>query len=212
MVSVGLDVPRLALMVVNGQPLTTAEYIQATSRVGRGEAPGLVFANYYRHQARSLSHYESFRPYHESFYRFVEPSSVTPFTYQVRSRALHAALVSAIRHGCDRLSGNKSAGEFDMDSEAVQAVVAELKQRCERAAESGQAADIATHIDRLVHEWHEEALRCRIDKRQLSYQAKDNERNEDRLLRGHDEVRAGLWRTLHSMRNVESSGVLKLNE
>ena len=212
MVSVGLDVPRLALMVVNGQPLTTAEYIQATSRVGRGEAPGLVFANYYRHQARSLSHYESFRPYHESFYRFVEPSSVTPFTYQVRSRALHAALVSAIRHGCDRLRGNKSAGEFDVDSEAVQVVVAELKQRCERAAESGQAADIATHIDRLVHEWHEEALRCRRDKRQLSYHAKESERNEDRLLRGHDEVRAGLWRTLHSMRNVESSGVLKLNE
>ena len=212
MVSVGLDVPRLALMVVNGQPLTTAEYIQATSRVGRSEVPGLVFANYYRHQARSLSHYESFRPYHESFYRFVEPTSVTPFTWQVRSRALHAALVSAIRHGCDRLSGNKSAGAFDVNSEAVQAVVAELKQRCERATGPGEAADIAAHIDRLANEWHEETLRCRGEKRQLSYHAKDNERNEDRLLRGHDEVRAGLWRTLHSMRNVESSGVLKLDE
>ncbi len=212
MVSVGLDVPRLALMIVNGQPLTTAEYIQATSRVGRGEVPGLVFANYYRHQARSLSHYESFRPYHDSFYRFVEPGSITPFTWQVRSRALHAALVIAIRHGCDRLRGNRSAGAFEADSEAVQAVVAELKQRCVQAAESGQAADVSTHIDRLVDEWQEEASRCRRDKRQLSYQAKDNERNEDRLLRGHDEVRAGLWRTLHSMRNVESSGVLKLDE
>ena len=68
MVSVGLDVARLALMIVNGQPLTTAEYIQASSRVGRAGVPGLVFANYYRHQARSLSHYETFRPYHESFY------------------------------------------------------------------------------------------------------------------------------------------------
>jgi len=212
MVSVGLDVPRLALMVVNGQPLTTAEYIQATSRVGRGEVPGLVFANYYRHQARSLSHYESFRPYHESFYRFVEPGSVTPFTHQVRSRALHAALVSAVRHGCDRLSGNKSAGAFDGASEAVQAVVAALKQRCERAAESGQAVDISTHVDRLVDEWQEEASRCRRDKVQLSYQAKDNVKNEARLLRGHDEVRPGLWRTLHSMRNVESSGALKLEE
>ena len=120
--------------------------------------------------------------------------------------------MSAIRHGCDRLRGNKSAGAFDAASEAVQAVVVELKQRCERAAESGQAPDIATHIDRLVNEWHEEALRCRREKRQLSYHAKDNERNEDRLLRGHEEVRAGLWRTLHSMRNVESSGVLKLDE
>jgi ATP-dependent helicase YprA (DUF1998 family) len=88
MVSVGLDVARLALMIVNGQPLTTAEYIQASSRVGRSEVPGLVFANYYRDQARSLSHYESFRPYHEAFYRFVEPTSVTPYTYQARTPIL----------------------------------------------------------------------------------------------------------------------------
>ena len=110
MVSVGLDVGRLALMIVNGQPLSSAEYIQATSRVGRSEVPGLVMTNYYRGQARSLSHYESFRPYHESFYRFVEPSSVTPFTYQVRSRALHAALVIAVRHVCADSEGQQVGG------------------------------------------------------------------------------------------------------
>ena len=113
MVSVGLDVPRLALMVVNGQPLTTGEYVQATSRVGRGEVPGIVVANYYRDQARSLSHYEAFRAYHESFYRFVEPTSVTPYTHQVRRRALHAALVIALRHGLVGLRDNKAAGRFD---------------------------------------------------------------------------------------------------
>ena len=62
MVSVGLDVARLALMVVNGQPLTTAEYIQASSRVGRDEVPGLVFANYYRHQAREPVALREFPP------------------------------------------------------------------------------------------------------------------------------------------------------
>jgi hypothetical protein len=113
MVSVGLDVARLAAMVINGQPLTTAEYIQASSRVGRADMPGIVIANYYRDQARSLSHYESFRAYHESFYRFVEPTSVTPFTYQARLRALHAALVIAVRHADGRLTANERAADFD---------------------------------------------------------------------------------------------------
>ena len=212
MVSVGLDVARLALMIVNGQPLTTAEYIQATSRVGRAEVPGLVFANYYRDQARSLSHYESFRPYHESFYRFVEPGSVTPHTCQVRSRALHAALVIALRHTCAPLRGNKSAGEFDRRSPEVEAVVAELKRRCRRAApDAGRACDTDAHLERLVEQWHDEARRCEEDRRQLSYQAPNNERNADRLLYGHGESRRGLWPTLNSMRNVESTGMLKLH-
>ncbi len=212
MVSVGLDVARLALMIVNGQPLTTAEYIQATSRVGRAEVPGLVFANYYRHQARSLSHYESFRPYHESFYRFVEPSSVTPHTYQVRSRALHAALVIALRHACDHLRENQSAGRFDRHSPEVEAVVVELKRRCRRAAaEPGQARDTDSHIEHLVEQWHDEARRCEEGRRQLRYQVPNNERNADRLLYGHGESRRGLWPTLRSMRNVESTGTLKLH-
>ena len=210
MVSVGLDVTRLALMVVNGQPLTTAEYIQASGRVGRGQVPGLVMVNYHRLQARSLSHYESFRPYHESFYRFVEPSSVTPFTRQVRSRALHAALVIALRHTCGHLRDNKSAGQFDRSNSEVQAVVGKLKHRCAEAVKTGQA--VIDHIDRLVGEWHEEARRCPDDKRQLHYQAPNSTRNADRLLRGYDETRPGLWRTLHSMRNVESEGMLRLDE
>ena len=164
MLSVGVDVDRLAAMVINGQPLTTAEYIQASSRIGRGGVPGLVVANYFRHQARSLSHYENFRPYHESFYRFVEPTSVTPFTYQVRKRALHAALVTALRHGCGDLTANDAAGRFRRDDAQVQAAVEALKRRCRRAA--GDAADdTARHLDRLVDEWHDEAARCRRENR-----------------------------------------------
>jgi len=213
MMSVGVDVARLALMIVNGQPLTTAEYIQATSRVGRGDVPGLIFANYYRHQARSLSHYESFRPYHESFYRFVEPSSVTPFTFQVRSRALHAALVIALRHVCKDLRGNSSAATFDRSAPQVRAVIAELKRRCARAAaETGQQCDTERHIERLVREWHDEARRCEHDRRQLRYRTPENERNADRLLYTHGETHRGLWATLHSMRNVESSGALKVHD
>ena len=213
MVSVGLDVARLALMVVNGQPLTTAEYIQATSRVGRAGVPGLVFANYYRHQARSLSHYESFRAYHQSFYRFVEPSSVTPFTYQVRFRALHAALVIALRHVCDDLRDNKSAGNFDRNSPEVRAVLADLTRRCARAAEgTGHGPETASHLERLVERWHDEARRCEQDARALHYQSRDNERNADRLLYTHGDSRPGLWATLHSMRNVEGTGTLRVHD
>ena len=211
MISVGLDVSRLALMVVNGQPLTTAEYIQASSRVGRDEVPGLVVANYYRHQARSLSHYENFRAYHDSFYRFVEPSSVTPFTYQVRTRALHAALTIAVRHACDHLLANRCAGDFQADDPAVRQVVARLKARCQRASPADHDA-VAQHIDELADEWHKEAERCREGKRQLKYQERDGIANADRLLYGHGDTTLGVWPTLHSMRNVESEGRLRLDE
>jgi len=208
MVSVGLDVARLALMIVNGQPLTTAEYIQASSRVGRSEVPGLVFANYYRDQARSLSHYESFRPYHEAFYRFVEPTSVTPYTYQARTRALHAALVIAIRHAGHYLRANNQAGQFSSDHDYVKKIVAELKLRCKQA-DPQRAAETASHLDRLVEQWHAEAAHCQVSKRQLDYSAPNNANNTNRLLHNHDDQIKGLWPTLQSMRNVENTGLLK---
>ncbi len=209
MISVGVDVDRLAAMVVNGQPLTTAEYIQASSRIGRGRVPGLVVANYYRHQARSLSHYENFRPYHESFYRFVEPTSVTPFTYQVRRRALHAALVVTLRQGCDDLTANGAAGRFRRDGAQVRAAVEALKRRCRRAAGDG-AGDTVRHLDRLVDEWHDEAARCRRENRGLHYDCRDE--SADRLLGAFDGARPGLWRTLNSMRNVEDTTLLSVRE
>ena len=211
MVSVGLDVARLALMIVVGQPLTTAEYIQATSRVGRADIPGLVVVNFFRHQARSLSHYESFRPYHEAFNRFVEPSSVTPQTLAVRSRALHAALVIAIRHACENLHDNNSAGKFDKESGQVKAVIEEFKRRCKMAeTEESKYRATLSNIDRLVDEWYDEARRCDREKRGLCYAAKD--KNSDRLLYSRGETRPGLWPTLNSMRNVEGTGALKVRD
>jgi hypothetical protein len=98
MLSVGVDIPRLGLMLVNGQPKGMAEYIQATSRVGRSQVPGLIVAVLNNAKARDRSHYESFLTWHSTLYRDVEPTSVTPFASRARDRALHAVLVALVRH------------------------------------------------------------------------------------------------------------------
>ena len=99
MISVGLDIPRLGLMVVLGQPKTHAEYIQATSRVGRDDTrPGLVVTLLNIHKPRDRSHYERFRHYHETFYRAVEVGSVTPFSARALDRGFAGALVGLSRH------------------------------------------------------------------------------------------------------------------
>ena len=110
MISVGLDIRRLGLMVVLGQPKAHAEYIQATSRVGRDEArPGLVVTLLNVHKPRDRSHYERFRHYHQTFYRSVEAGSVTPFAARALDRGLAGALVALARHAEPALTPARGA-------------------------------------------------------------------------------------------------------
>jgi hypothetical protein len=97
-IEVGVDVSRLALMAVVGQPKTTSQYIQVSSRVGRDpDKPGLVVVLYGQSKPRDRSHYERFRPYHQRLYAQVEPTSVTPFSPPAVERALHGVIVAAVR-------------------------------------------------------------------------------------------------------------------
>lgn len=134
MISVGVDITRLGLMVVAGQPKTTSEYIQASSRVGRDKSkPGLVVTCFNVARPRDRSHYEHFVPYHESFYRFVEAQSVTPFATRALERGLTGAMVAAVRLSDDHLvppdGATKIAAHRKHADRMVQAFVSAAEQR-----------------------------------------------------------------------------------
>ena len=111
MISVGVDITRLGLMVVCSQPKASAEYIQATSRVGRDERrPGLVVTLLNVHKPRDRSHFEHFVAFHESFYRGVEATSVTPFAPRAVDRGLVAVMVALARLGHPGMTSPDGAG------------------------------------------------------------------------------------------------------
>jgi len=199
MLSVGVDVPRLGLMVVNGQPKTTAEYIQATSRVGRtAQAPGLVVTLFSATKARDRSHYEGFVGYHQALYRSVEPASVTPYSLPSRARALHAALVILVRHGT-ALNSNDSAGKI---SEAL-AIVTELTTLLQdrvKGIDEREAGPVKLELQRLLKEWQARAEEAKGLGRALYYITRSKQHSS--LLKDFGTAGPG-WATLHSMRNVD---------
>jgi hypothetical protein len=131
MISVGVDVTRLGLMVVAGQPKSTSEYIQATSRVGRDpNRPGLVVVVYNLHKPRDRSHYEHFRSYHEAFYRNVEATSVTPFSGPALERGLAGALVALTRLGTLDLIPSMAVARLAKHKDDRDHVLKLLAERC----------------------------------------------------------------------------------
>ena len=155
MISVGLDVDRLGLMAVMGQPQSNAEYIQATSRVGR-KHPGLVVTIFNSAKSRDRSHYEGFIPYHQALYRAVEATSATPFAARSRDRALHAVMVSALRMMEGRLRDDDGPGNISKTGASVERVFEFIRDRV--AAIQPEDADATSlELENLLATWRKAA-------------------------------------------------------
>jgi hypothetical protein len=154
MISVGLDILRLGLMVVQGQPKTAAEYIQATSRIGRDPTrPGLVVVILNLHKPRDRTHFEQFGHFHRSFYRAIEATSVTPWAARALDRALAAIVVAAARHIDPALTPDASVKELKTRSDIRNAVRDAIVSRAPANAIPGGQATLANLVDGLLDDW-----------------------------------------------------------
>jgi len=154
MISVGLDITRLGLMVVQGQPKTAAEYIQATSRVGRDHSrPGLVVTVLNLHKPRDRMHFEQFGQFHKTFYRSVEATSVTPWASRALDRALAAVVVAAARHVDGTLTPEAAVNELKNAVGTRAAVRDAIVARAPERMIAGGRAALADLIDNILEAW-----------------------------------------------------------
>jgi ribosomal protein L24E len=200
MLSVGVDINRLGLMVVNGQPKNTAEYIQATSRVGR-VFPGLVCTVLTWSRPRDLSHYETFEHYHATFYKHVEAQSVTPFAPRALDRGLMGTIMSVFRLVYDSLNPNLGAQTLDNsgrpEASAVRVVVSDRAWKVkDKAARQRVDTMVADRVDR----WVKEAVK---PGRRLGYETERGQGDVAALLKKPGATAWDEFTVPFSMREVE---------
>ncbi|MFE6429997.1 helicase-related protein [Streptomyces rochei] len=206
MLAVGVDVDRLGLMAVMGQPQTTAEYIQATSRVGRAR-PGLVTVMLNSARARDRSHYENFQHYHSALYREVESTSVTPFSARARGRGLHAVIVALARVLIPAARPNEGAGQVESYEHILRKDIRDLLLDRVHAVTPSETEAVEQGFDEFVDWWCREADIHGA----LLFEPKRGNRAPS-ILKSYDDESEDreAWPTLWSLRDVDAESALFL--
>ena len=210
MLSVGVDINRLGLMAVNGQPKGTAEYIQATSRVGRS-FPGLVCTVLTWARPRDLSHYETFEHYHATFYKHVEAQSVTPFSPRAMDRGLTGSLLSLMRLENDAFSPNEGAGKLETsDQSEITNAIEVLVKRAWNVSELNSTKSLAQQeLKERADEWAKEVS---VPGRTLAYEKRGAQAAMTVALIRSPGIHAwDNWTVPMSMREVEPGVRLIMN-
>ena len=196
MISVGIDIDRLNLMIIDGQPKLNSEYIQASSRVGR-KTPSIVINLYNATKSRDKSHYEQFVTYHSNIYKYVEATSVTPFSNMSREKALHAVLISLVRQFIPEMKDEESAGNIKSQKEEIIKLADKILKRIEIVDEE-ELGSAKKDLYQIIEHWDKIT-----DGNNLTYSKK----NKKHLLVRTDETNNSTdgFITLNSMRNVDTS-------
>jgi hypothetical protein len=205
MIAVGMDVDRLGLMTITGEPKQNSEYIQASSRVGRNH-PGLIITVYNPYRPRDLSHYENFTGFHSQMYRYVEGTTATPFSARARDRVLHAVVVGMLRLQHEELAANKNAGDIVLfPDEKIQELKRKILDRI-RVVNHRACEEAEREMDGFIRGWRD---LCR-DTKPLSYYTNDKGlESRNRLLNYyHSYCKDREKPTLNSMREVEKASTI----
>jgi len=191
MFSVGIDIKRLNVMLMNGQPRNVAEYIQASSRVGRGKQ-GIVFNLLDANRAREKSYFESYVTFHNAYYKFVEPLSVTPFTEISLDKALNSILICYVRHKTG-LFKDKSAKEFNGNIQPLKDFIGE------RIKDEAQKNYAFNKLDELTRSWMNKVVNLQYKK------AENTNHNLIQKITSFDD-----WSLMQSMREIDTNSLIKI--
>lgn len=230
MISVGIDVSRFNTMLINSMPRNTAEYIQASSRVAR-DKEGIVFTVHHPFRSRDISHYQRFKEFHEKFYSYVEPISVTPFANKALDRYFAMYLAVIIRHDTKlELSNNDDANAIDLTKitvvkQKVTTAMRELYGRAEKlnAHLKGRTAGISSHIEGIITEEELGDIAYQLDdlliKRwlervsgqdpTLDIRYRDSVSSSSLFPPRNNEARDNNWNVKESLREIAPSVVIK---